>query len=46
MGICLIQRANDNGGTDNISVVLAEYSPETVTEPGPVSASEQAADMR
>lgn len=24
-GICLVQRANDNGGKDNISVVLAKY---------------------
>lgn len=42
MGICLIQRANDNGGKDNISVVLAEYSPETAPEPG----AEQTADTQ
>ncbi len=28
IGICLIQRANDNGGKDNVSVVLAQYEPE------------------
>ena len=28
IGICLIQRANDNGGKDNVSVVLAQYDPE------------------